>query len=429
MHKFWFTILFLFSVMLCNAQIIVTEIEKAEDSIKTKSKEDKKTDLLKHIGNGYLPIKYFNLDLRYLFKFNQFEGIRTGLGGSTSNLFSKKFKLNAYTVYGFKDGQYKYSFGGGLRLNAKHQTWVNATYTDDLQETASTHFLTDKRIFQFFEPRLLNISLFYRHITKSVTLEHDFIPQLTSAFSFSVSNIDPKFNYIFLANDTAYNYYELTTAQIALLWNPFDVYKPQDNGFKKTKNGYPKFTLQYTQSIADAFQGDFNFYKLDFKGTYHWIHNKESHSEIDFASGIAIGDAPLTHLFHAYPNNINKATIMQRFSVAGLNSFETMYFNEFFSDVFTALQFKHYFKPFYHSTYSKPQLVLISRFALGDMQNPSRHQGITFKTLDKGYLESGFELNQLVFGFGLSLTYRYGAYHLQDIEDNIALKFTFNVTL
>jgi len=63
------------------------------------------------------------------------------------------------------------------------------------------------------------------------------------------------------------------------------------------------------------------------------------------------------------------------------------------------------------------------------MQNPERHEGITFNTLDKGYLESGFELNQLIFGFGLSLTYRYGAYHLPEIEDNIALKFTFNVTL
>ena len=146
-------------------------------------------------------------------------------------------------------------------------------------------------------------------------------------------------------------------------------------------------------------------------------------------SGIARGNTPLTHLYHAYPNNITKETILQRFSVAGLNSFETMYFNEFFSDKFATFQLKHYLKPFSISARYKPQMVLITRYAVGDMNSPERHQNISFGSLKKGYTESGFELNKLLFGFGLSFTYRYGAYHLPNFEDNIAFKFTFNVSL
>ena len=63
------------------------------------------------------------------------------------------------------------------------------------------------------------------------------------------------------------------------------------------------------------------------------------------------------------------------------------------------------------------------------MKNINRHEGISFNTLEKGYTEAGFELNKLLFGFGLSSTYRYGAYHLPEEEDNIAIKFTFNITL
>ena len=63
------------------------------------------------------------------------------------------------------------------------------------------------------------------------------------------------------------------------------------------------------------------------------------------------------------------------------------------------------------------------------MSNKASHQNVSFDTLDKGYTEAGFELNKLLFGFGLSTTYRYGAYHLTNEEDNIALKFTFNITL
>jgi len=134
-------------------------------------------------------------------------------------------------------------------------------------------------------------------------------------------------------------------------------------------------------------------------------------------------------LYHAYPNNITKETILNRFSVAGVNSFETMYFNEFFSNRFATLQLKHFVKPFKISERYRPQLVLISRFALGDINDIERHENITFGSLEKGYSEAGFEINKLLFGFGLSFAYRYGGYHLSKLNDNIAAKFTFNVSL
>ena len=425
MLKYCLSFIFLFSILTSSAQELSIEDSQAKDSIRAK----KKADLIHHIGQGYIPLKYFNLDLRYLVKFNQYEGIRTGLGGTTNDRLSEKFKINGYLVYGFRDSQYKYSLGTAFRLIEKDDMWVKASYTNDLQETASTHFLTDKRVFEFMEPRLLNISLFYQHITKAISLKSDLGPKLNSAVQFSSSYIDPKFNYKFVISEGAYTTYDITMGVASVYWNPFDIYKQTATGYEKKQTGYPKLMAQYSQSFKGPLEGDFNFYKFDFKGTYHFIHNTESHSEIDVASGIAIGDTPLTHLYHAYPNNINKATIMQRFSIAGLNSFETMYFNEFFSDTYAIIQFKHFFKPMYHSTFSKPQLVLLSRFAIGNMQNIQRHQEITFNTLEKGYYESGFEIDQLIFGFGLSFTYRYGPYHLPDLEDNIALKFTFNVTL
>ena len=63
------------------------------------------------------------------------------------------------------------------------------------------------------------------------------------------------------------------------------------------------------------------------------------------------------------------------------------------------------------------------------MQDTFRHEGISFNTLDKGFTESGIEINKLFFGFGLSFAYRYGACHLPSIEGNIAAKFTFNMNL
>ena len=397
--------------------------ELQQDSIK-------KNEFIKQLGNGFFPTKYLNFDLRYLIKYNQYEGIRTGIGGVTNEDFSKKYRINSYVVYGFRDHRFKYSIGGGFRLVEKNNTWLNFAYTDDLQETGSTKFLTDKRFFQFFEPRLLNIDLFHKHITKSIALEHQLAPKLLTETEVAVSKVDPTYSYSFNVNGNTFESFDISTAKIALQWNPFDVvYQAKTEKSKQIKDGYPKFTIQYTKSFRDVLNGDFSFSKLDFRTIYKIGNNNDAFSEITVVSGLASGDTPLTHLYHAYPNNITKETILQRFSVAGLNSFETMYFNEFFSDKFATFQLKHFIKPFNISTRYKPQLVLITRFAIGDMKNQERHQNITFGSLKKGYTESGFEINKLLFGFGLSFTYRYGGYHLPEFSDNVAFKFTFNVSL
>lgn len=402
---------------------------KEKDSAKISQDSIKKTVFLKNIGNGFLPFNYFNLDLRYLVKFNQYEGFRTGLGGITNDRFSERYRINGYLVYGFVDKHYKYSVGGGFKVSKTGDTWVNLSYTDDIQETGSSSFLTDKRFFTFFEPRLLNIDLFHKHITKSIGLEHKFSNHLLSETQLATSKINPTYFYNYTLGDRTYSNFNLSTAKLSLQWSPFSKFKSENNKIRELKDGFPKFTIQLTQGFKSVFGSDFNFSKLDFRTIQQFNHKNKGVTNITLVAGIVGGDTPLTHLYHAYPNNITKETILQRFSVAGLNSFETMYFNEFFSDKFSTLQLKHYFKPFKITERFKPQLVLLSRYAIGDMNSKDRHQGIGFETLEKLYSESGFEINKLFFGFGLSFAYRYGTYHLPELEDNLAFKFTFNITL
>lgn len=425
MHKCFF----LFIVTLCSYALHSQEPTTQKDSSRVKKDSIQKIDYLQQFGNGYFPTKFLNIDLRYLLKFNQYEGLRTGLGGVTNDAFSEKYRINSYVVYGFKDDRFKYKIGGGFRVDKATETWINLSYTDDLQETGSSHFLTDKRFFQFFEPRLLNIDLFHRHITKAVNIQHQLSNHIITETEFSLNKIDPTYNYIFSIDEGRFRSFDITTAKVSLQWNPFSKFDVLKDKVVETKDGYPKFTLQLTQSFKDVAKGDFNFFKIDFRTQHKITYSEMSFSEIVLSSGIATGHTPITHLYHAYPNNIRKETVLQRFSVAGINSFETMYFNEFFSDRFATLQLKHFVKPFEISERFKPQLVLISRFALGDMNNIDRHENISFGTLEKGYTEAGFELNKLLFGFGLSFAYRYGGYHLPEFTDNIALKFTFNVSL
>lgn len=421
----YFVLLFFFSL----SSFVLAQVPTSKDTITVVEQDSiRQGKFLKQIGNGFFPTKYIDIDLRYLVKFNQYEGFRTGPGGQTNEKLSDRYRMSGYLVYGFKDHNFKYNITGGFRVSEKSNTWVNASYTDDLEETGSSTFLTDGRFFSFFEPRLININLFHHHITKAISLEHNITPHLLSETQLSRSNIISTYDYVFNTDARSYREYRLSLAKLSLQWNPFNTFEPVDN-IEVEQEGYPNFSLQLTQSFKDVLGSDFNFFKTDFRTFYKKNFFGESSTETTLTGGVAIGTTPLTHLYHAYPNNNNKETILQRFSVAGINSFETMYFNEFFSDRFVTLQIKHFIKPFRITKKYQPQLVLISRMAIGSMNDIDRHQNIEFGTLEKGYSEAGFEINNLLFPFGLSFAYRYGGYHLPKFEDNIAVKFTFNITL
>ena len=130
-HKYTSTLFLCTAIFLFSVTFVFSQTPK--DSTATVNDSIKKANFLNRLGNGFFPTKFLDIDLRYLVKFNQYEGLRSGLGGQTSSEFSDKYRLNAYLVYGFVDKKSKYSIGGGVRVAPKTNTWINLSYTDDLQ--------------------------------------------------------------------------------------------------------------------------------------------------------------------------------------------------------------------------------------------------------------------------------------------------------
>jgi hypothetical protein len=395
------------------------------DSLADQKRVEPKLNRTRKLLQGYYPTKYFDFDLRYLLKYNNYEAFRLGLGAITNNNFSNKLILNGYGVYGTLDQKFKYSFGATTRLNKEYNTWLGFSYTDDLVESGSSKYITDKRTFYLFEPRLFNISSFYATKSTSVFLEHDFTSKLNGRMQFSKSFNDPTYNYTYVLDGQSYTTYDLTEATLSFQWNPFSEYMQTQQEKRTLKDGFPQFILQVSQSLPNVMEGDFNFTKFNFKAFYVKRFLNKTRTEILFNSGFAFGDIPLTHLYHASPNQPEGSVIMDRFSVTGRESFETMFFDEFFSDRFVMGQIRHTLRPFKISGRIKPQLVLITRSVIGDVSNIENHNGLNFGSLNKGYFESGIELNRILAGFGLSFFYRHGAYHLPTFDDNISFKFTY----
>lgn len=399
------------------------------DSLSVSNRIEKRLGIGRKIINGFYPIGPVDLDLKKIISYNNYEGFRLGLGGITNDRFSKSFRIEGYGAYGTKDGVFKYSAGSGVLLDKYTNTWLNGYYTDDVREIASTVFAVDKRVFKIYDPRPINISTFYHYTGWKANVQTKIIPKTEAIFEFARTYIEPKFDYLFNYNGQLYSDYVMTTAMASIVWAPFSDVMQTPTGRTESDKRFPRFTFQFTQSLPNVLDNDFKFSKIDFKTEYEKKYLNGQKTSLLLQGGYATGDVPLTHLYNTMPNNLTKETVIQRITFAGRNSFETMFFNEFFSSQYVFFQIKHGFDRIKIMKKVRPSLVLVTRMAWGHMENPEQHVGPDYKTLDKGYFESGIELNKIFKGIGLGGFYRYGPNQLLKFEDNIAIKISYVLDL
>ena len=192
---------------------------------------------------------------------------------------------------------------------------------------------------------------------------------------------------------------------------------------------YPKLSLQYTKSISSLLGSDFDFSKIDFRITHEIPHLTGHTTSFILQGGFAFGEVPLTNLYSVAPNNLNKDSLLKRITFAGKNSFETMFFNEFFSSRYSSFQVRHTFNKISLANRINPLISVVTRMAIGSLDYPERHVGFSYKSLEKGYIESGVEANSIYKGLGLTFFFRYGPNGLPKIEDNLALKISYTLNL
>lgn len=399
------------------------------DSLSEAGKIEHKIFLGRKIFNGYYPVNCIDVDLKSIIKYNNFEGFRLGLGGVTNNKLSEKYKISGYLAYGFKDDKLKYNVSPSYLLNKETSTWVSTSYTNDLKEIGQIEFATENKRFKIYDSRPINISTFYNYKTFSAFLESKFLAKTDTYFGISRSEINPLFDYKFLVKDNEYINFNTSTVQFAIQWNPFSEYMQTSTGRLEINKKHPKIAFQFTKALANILGSDFDFTKIDFRIIHEIPYLSGQTTSLTLQGGLALGDVPLTHLYSIAPNNLNRDSMLKRITFAGKNSFETMYFNEFFSSKYITFQAKHTFNKVKLAYKIKPLISVVSRIAIGTIDNPNQHIGLEYKTLEKGFLESGVEANSIYKGFGLTFFFRYGPNGLPKFEDNLALKISYLLDL
>ena len=397
------------------------------DSVSKAENFEKKLKVLESIMTGKIPWGHFDLDINRFLKYNSYEGFALGVGLHTNERISQTFRVGGFVRYGFKDKAFKYGGDLGIILHNDSELELDLNYMNDVTETSGVTFFDDKP--GFFKPEYFRDFMIKRMDKTELyqaTIGVRALNYLKLNVGLSKSNKEITNDYRYAISEENINVYfdryDFTEVILGFKY----AYKEKfiKNMRKKISMGtnYPVLWFQYTRGLRGFLDGDFDYNRFDVKIEKSFYTKYLGKTSLKLAAGYVDADIPYTNLYNGNGS-------YRVFTIFAENSFATMRMNEFLSNKYVALYFMHDFgKLLYQGERFKPEFAFATNVAFGWLDFTDSHFNIDYKTMDKGYYESGILINRLInlrlYTLGVGVFYRYGPYTFKTGWDNVAGKFT-----
>ena len=407
------------------------------DSLGEEYNFDKKLNTYTYILSGKIPVKFMNIDLDKLINYNIFEGFQLGFGMSSNERLSKIVSTGGYFRYGFTDKHWKY--GGNLKFNisAKHQTSAKISYFNETSESSGYGYLEkNPGIFSGVTDGFRSFLISDMYYTEG--LKFDFTHRI---FSYLKFNIYAKYSNDIVANNYYYSKqtagdgivlenmltnYEIHEAGVKLKYLYGEQFAKMGNKLISLGSKYPALFFNFIHGFTD-YGGSFEYNKYEAKFIKNFMIRNLGRSYICITAGYTNDELPYIYLYNGHGSYTD-------FGIETAFSFGTMRMNEFLSDEFVNLFLRHDFKSLlFKSKHFQPKLGIVTSFGYGRLKHNSGHNNIEYKTMEKGYAESGILINNIFkqnfSSLGIGVYYRWGAYKFDNEFDNFAFKLSSYYTL
>jgi hypothetical protein len=295
---------------------------------------------IKFLGTGFLPVGKVDLGpWTGLLNYNNVEGLRLGAGLRTNLKFSNKYVLSGYLAYGFADNQVKYFLSGTKILDRKRWTTIQVNTQREIDQVGleienlslNSIFLAASRFGTLNKPYYAK---YYRLIT-----QREVFKGFNLTAGFTRKEFDPvfDFNYLDETTGTYQSRFDLAQVNLGIRYGKDEVNIINDN--YRVSLGpvkWPVFDFRFTQGL-NSLGGDINYQKYVLSVYQKLNLGLIGVSRYELRSGLVRGTVPYPLL----ENHIGNETIFYT-TVA----FNLMNFNEFASDRFASLSYRHAFEGF-----------------------------------------------------------------------------------
>jgi hypothetical protein len=397
------------------------------DSIGREYHFDRYAKTYESLISGRVPWGIIDFDLSKLFRYNDYEGFYLGLGIHTNDRLSRTIKVGGFWGYGFKDKKAKYGADVNLSLLRSSELELQVHYMNYVTESAGLRFFDDKKG-TLLEDNFRKFLIKRMNATEAYGVNVGF-----RAFQYFKFNLG-----LTVSSKDAYGDYSYGAANegVALLINQFrftDLHAAFRYAFRekfiRTANSkvslgtkYPVLWVQFTHGFNNFLDGEYDYNRIDIKVEESFYTRYLGETSIQLRLGYIDGNLPYCNLYNGNGS-------WRKFNIFAPHSFATMRMNEFLSNRYASLYFEHSFeKLIIQSKWFSPVFIISTNLAFGALNNKAQHFNVSFKTMELGYYESGFRINNLLnlpfIHFGTGAYYRYGPYSFKKGIDNFGFKFT-----
>ena len=402
------------------------------DSVGQAENFDRAAKTFESLMTGKIPWGYFDLDISRFLLYNSYEGLAPGLGLHTNDRLSQLFSIGGFARYGFKDQEFKY--GGDLKLKLWNYADMDLelAYLKDVMETSGVRFWDETmHLMNLDNFRDLLIQRMDKVEQYSGGLNFRTLTYLNVHVSLTKTAKEVTNDYQFSIPGESLNVYidrfNFTEFNLGLRY----AYKEKfiKNMRKKISLGtnWPVFWLQYSRGIEGFMDGKYAYNRYDFKVEKSFYTNYVGKTTFRINAGYIDTDIPYTNLYNGNGS-------YRSFTLYAPNSFATMHMNEFLSNKYVSLYFTHDFEKLLGKIWIfKPDISVATNVGFGWLDFTETHHNVSYKTMEKGYYESGLLIDKLLniqlFSLGVGGFYRYGPYTFKNGWDNTAFKLSlkFNV--
>ena len=372
---------------------------KVIDSLGEKIHLDRTMSYLSKLPEGKIPIGILDFDLKRLFNFNDYEGVRLGLGIQTNEHLIKWLSLGGWAGYGFNDKQWKYGGFAEFYADRNREFVFRAGYTNDIDDPGRIKINAD------LDKNYLNAYLLQRvDETKTVSLSvKKKIGYWTVELTGRQQQITPKYDYGLLYNDSSYKAFTATEASLAFRYAYAERTAPFFGSYYSLGSKYPIWYGKVTMGNLSAGPAMQLPYTQALTGVlWHKHINRLGFEHILIEAGKSWSNSalPLSKLFAGNGYNYDANSAWSFYTFGGLM---TMLPYQYYTDQFASVIFRHDFDWKLYKIEipgtkfsSAPNICLQYNVLYGTLARPEAQQYVSFAVPSNGYHEAGLQLNNLV---------------------------------
>ena len=371
-----------------------------------------------------LPFGMINLELDRVVRYSVSRGWGFGLGLSTNNRMSRRIRLNAFFSYWPKPNFFDYGGGLSCRILPQRQMQLDLRVGNCSEPLGEFGGLADRMM--TFSENQYKYTFYENMYVRNNFAEAEFSSRFARHFKgFVRFNISDKkyLRQFYLTPSDSLTHARLSTVELKLRFAYKEKFLSTLDGLQSLGTPYPIVWLSYQHAFPNILGSQLEYDRFKFEATKNFYTSYMGVGKMVLQAGYASATCPVVETFDILGT-------YDRFGLYSPGSFATMRFDEFFCDRFAALYLSHNFSGMLWKTQSpwfKPELTLATHLGWGDMKRAEACHEKNFKTMEKGFFESGFIINGLLATpytkIGAGVFYRYGPYAFDRVWDNFAFKW------